>query len=241
MIKVAICDDEKNTVDEIESLIRKNERGSSLSICKFYSGVELIDNVAEGKNFDLIFLDIEMQDIDGIETAQEIRKTNKTAKIIFITSYKDYAPKAFEVSAFRFLTKPIVDEKFNNYFELVINEIEEDSSTIIFQSGKGNFRVEIKDIIYFESVGRVLNIVTNSGILNCYEKLSSVEERLFNDGIIFLRITQSFLINPKYIKMSTTKKFILKNDEEFTIAKSKREQIGKLYCDLMCGGVNDRL
>ncbi|MFV0424948.1 MAG: LytR/AlgR family response regulator transcription factor [Bacilli bacterium] len=189
---MAICDDEKSTVDEIESLIRKNERGTLVSICKFYNGIELIDDVVEGKYFDLIFLDIEMQNIDGIETAQEIRKTNKTAKIIFVTSHKDYAPAAFEVSAFRFLTKPIIDEKFNNYFELVMNDIEEDSSTIIFQSGKGNFRIEIKDIIYFESKGRLLNIVTNEGIMNCYEKLGSVEERLFNNGIIFLRITSHF-------------------------------------------------
>ena len=101
-LKVAVCDDEKIICNEIKK--RLLEIRPEFEVLLFSSGDELIKS---DKNFDLIFLDIEMPQLDGMETAQILRKNHKNEYIIFLTSHSELMAEAFKVKAFRFLEKPI--------------------------------------------------------------------------------------------------------------------------------------
>ncbi len=236
-MKIGICDDDRSTVKSIVELVRSIDNSSSLSILEFYEGDELYENISEGNIFDLIFLDIKLTNEDGIEVAKKIREIDKSVVIIFITAYSEFAISAFEVNAFRYLTKPIDKEIFKNYYNLALKKIEESSQYISFKFNKKTFRIDANDIIYFESRKRVTYIKTKDGERKCYGKLNTIEEMLVKRGIIFFRTSQSLLLNPIYIYSYGTKEITLKNDEIIPIANSKRETIGKLFCDMKCGDI----
>ncbi len=239
MIKIAICDDDKNIVDNIESLIRENENSLLTSIYKFYDGDELYESVLEGEMFDLIYLDIEMKRMGGMEVAHKIREIDKGVTFIFVSSYRDYARIGYEVSAFRFLDKPINVNQFYEYYNLAISKIEEDKGCFTFKLGHENYRLEIKDIIYFQSSVRQIIVKTNNEDLVYYDKLDKIEAQLLSNGIRFFRISKSVLLNPQYIYSYGSKGLVLKNDEFHEIAKSRRDEIKKLFCDLKCGDIGE--
>ena len=109
MIKIAICDDDKIVASNIENLLLKISKDSELDIDIFYDGDTLVQIKI---NYDLIYLDIEMARKDGIEAAKNIRKIDDNVLIVYVTGYESFAKEAFEVSAFRFITKPIDERIF---------------------------------------------------------------------------------------------------------------------------------
>lgn len=116
MIKIAICDDDKIVASNIENLLLKISKDSELDIDIFYDGDTLVQYVNNKNNYDLIYLDIEMARKDGIEAAKNIRKIDDNVLIVYVTGYESFAKEAFEVSAFRFITKPIDERIFEKYF-----------------------------------------------------------------------------------------------------------------------------
>lgn len=125
IIKIAVCDDEVEMASDIENRILdlQRENNISIEIDVFYDGSTLTEYVAKNDNYDLIYLDVEMENEDGVSAARKIRTFDKSVLIIYVTSHESYAKEVFEVSAFRFITKPIKDEIFNRYFFEAINEI----------------------------------------------------------------------------------------------------------------------
>lgn len=116
-MKIAICDDDKYVTSEIERYILEiaKEKEWDIDIDVFFDGAELINYIAKENNYDLIYLDIEMNEKDGVKTARELREQSNEAVIIYVTSHESFAAEVFEVDAFRFLTKPIEFNKFRRY------------------------------------------------------------------------------------------------------------------------------
>ena len=104
---IGICDDEKAICEQIEKLIKKEEPNCDTE--QFTSGRELLK---KKKDFDVIFLDIQMDGINGIEVARTLKDQKEKAILIFITGTKEYVFEAFDVSAFHYLLKPIEEKKF---------------------------------------------------------------------------------------------------------------------------------
>ena len=107
MKEIAICDDEKIIIERIADLIKK--QSVDCHIESFSAGSEML---AAQKHFDMIFLDIKMEGINGIETARAVREYDRKAVIIFVTAIKEYVFEAFDVGAFHYLLKPIDEQKF---------------------------------------------------------------------------------------------------------------------------------
>ncbi|MCI8371882.1 MAG: response regulator transcription factor [Lachnospiraceae bacterium] len=155
-LNIAICDDEKiicNTIKQLLSTIRPD-----FTIHTFLSGKKLLES---DQNYDIIFLDIEMPELDGIATAESLRQRQNPAFIIFLTSYAEYMLMAFKVRAFRFLTKPIDSCKLQE----VIKEAEEEmlsNQKISIHSHGTIHLVNIADIICFEAYGDGTYIHTTS-------------------------------------------------------------------------------
>lgn len=125
MIEIAICDDEIIITSKIENTLVQlsEEMGIKVEIDVFYDGKTLVNYIKSGKKYDLIYMDIEMTEQNGISAANEIREIDKKVFLIYITSYESFAKDVFEVNAYRFITKPIDWKFFRKCFEAVKDEL----------------------------------------------------------------------------------------------------------------------
>lgn len=240
MIRIAICDDDIKLTSDIEQLIYNHEVIHKFDIDVFFSGEELLKSIKNNEYYDLLFLDVEMGEINGIDTAHEIRKLDKNVLIIYVTSYARFAPSAFEVNAFRFLQKPIDEDKFKKYYSLAINEIIKKPIYFRFAFKRENFKILFSDILYFESMQRQTFIYKNKGDPErCYMKLQEVEDRLSSSNIFFYRISQSLLVNPEHVYSYMYNRMILKDGTELQVAVNRREKVTELFCKIKGGELID--
>ena len=112
-IKAAVCDDSRADADYVMSLVKSwaDQRGISLALSDFPSAEAFLFAYEDDADWDLLLLDIEMGAIDGVTLARQLRRSNETVQIIFITGYSDYIAEGYEVSALHYLLKPLQPEK----------------------------------------------------------------------------------------------------------------------------------
>lgn len=196
MIKIGICDDDKNIIKKMKDYISEY-KGDKCIIESYNSGEELIENK---KKFDVIFLDIDMEGIDGIETGKKIRDYDKNVKIIYVTSFADYVNLAFKVHAFLYLNKPIQKEEIHNALDEVISykDNSEEKELIEFKTEEGVIRIEPNEIYYFEYVNRKVNIKTKDKIYKIKEKITDIANVMSKYG--FVMPHKSFTVNLFYVK-----------------------------------------
>lgn len=196
MINIAICDDEVRIIEKIKKYVEEY-KDCEKRISTYECGEELLN---EKKFFEVIFLDIDMGGIDGIETAKKIREYDKNVKIIYITNFTDYTSLAFQVHAFGYLNKPI--KKQDIYIQLndVIKYLgnKEEEKLIEFVTIEGIVRLKSKDIYYFEYINRKVKIKTLNKEYMIKEKISNVSK--YMKKYRFIMPHKSFIVNLFYVK-----------------------------------------
>ena len=162
MIKVAICDDDIATTGKIEDMLCRIAKRNFIPIETevFWEGEHLSEAVESMDNFDVIFLDIEMGQADGITVARKIRETDKNVLIIYVTSHESYMQESFSVRPFRFLVKPVEEKQIAGCLEAAYEEISSADSYFRYSYQRLNCKIPVRDILYFESKRRKVYIVT---------------------------------------------------------------------------------
>lgn len=201
MIHIAVCDDESEVIEKINDSVTRflTDNKHSFTIEKYYSGESLIESK---KKYDLIFLDIEMKELNGIETAQAIRSEDVDVKIVYITSYTDYWRRAYKVHAFDFISKPFSDEDIHNVlkdFLRIYNA--ENEKTVELKTAGGVAVLKTKDILYFyikDKEKRKVIVNTSHGEYVSTESLKEIYERL--DSEEFYKAHKSCIVNLRYVQ-----------------------------------------
>lgn len=234
MLDIAICDDEILVVANIENRLQElcKETVTEVEIDAFYDGSTLAEHIRNGKRYDIIYLDIEMVKQNGVDAARTIRKLDTKALIIYVTSHESFAKEVFEVSAFRFITKPIDPDIFRKYFIDAKKEIFRNPKYFQYRYNKISHRVSIDDIMYFQSDKRVTYIVTIDGSQKCYSKLNDIEQKLIEANTHFYRTHQSFLVNPRYVSTYIYDTLVLMDGTTLTISENRRKTVSELFCTL---------
>lgn len=235
MLKIAVCDDEKNVTSEIEEKIYSvsTKLNVIVEVDVFFDGKTFVDYmINQNVLYDIIYIDIEMEGQNGVDTARDIRKFDKNVLLIYVTNYESFAKEVFEVSAYRFLTKPVDENLFEKYFCSAINEIKSTPKYFHYQFNKVQYRISIDDIIYFQSDKRLTYINMGNDMRKCYEKLNSIEKILQSKGIFFYRTHQSFLVNPKYVDMYMYDTMRLQDGTILSISENRRKNVSELFCQL---------
>ena len=194
MLKIAICDDDLGFTGSLETMVLEESRsiGIRADTNVFSDGKTLLKSIQSGERYGLIFIDIEMEQVDGISAARKIRETDRSVLFIYISGYDKYLKELFEVEPFRFLSKPLDKEKFRRYFKEACQRIGETEIFFQFTYNREIRKVPLKDIVYFESRNRVVHIfLRNGSTAYFYGKLSVVEKELADSRRYFLRIHQS--------------------------------------------------
>lgn len=230
MLNIAICDDDIKFAGMTESFIEKidkisgADRKKNISTDVYLRGDELINAYSNGKRYDLIYMDIEMKDVDGIVTAKKIREIDYQVLIIYISSHEEYMKQLFEVEPFRFLTKPVDYQNFCSVFESARQRIERSSNTYYhFKYGKNIVKLLCRDILYFESSGRKIIVHTQHSCYEYYDKLNNVEDKL--SGSRFIRIHKGYLVNIDNVEAFQYEKVALIDGTILSISEKNRARI----------------
>lgn len=226
MIEIAVCDDEKIVQERIIDLIEKQQ--TDCHIEDFATGNELLETK---KHFDLIFLDIQMEGLNGIETAQAIREHDKKTVIIFVTAVKEYVFEAFDVAAFHYLLKPIEEVKFAEIFDHAVKEILEQKRTqevpTLFVKAKNrNLTLKQHEIIYIENRANKVAIHTTRDVIEAYYAMSKLESKL---GGNFYRCHRGYLVNMAHIMEYSSDTIDMSNGEQVYLAKERYPEFVKEY------------
>lgn len=199
--KIAICDDEQIFIDDV--ITKLKGQSEQCEISEYTSGEELLNSPLD---FNIIFLDIEMMGIDGINTAFSLRERKYDGIIIFLTSHTEFMPDAFKVKAFRFLDKPLDDEKFAEAFTEAKKELLNTEHILLSDRSGKKVYLKLTDIIYLEAYGDGTYIYGKSGSVYDTDKpLKYWKEKIGTEH--FYQIHKSFIVS--YLYVST----ILKNDK----------------------------
>ena len=202
MLRIAICDDDLGFTGNLETMVLEESRSMRIRVDTdvFSDGKTLLKSIQSGERYGLIFIDIEMEQVDGISAARKIRETDRSVLFIYISGYDKYLKELFEVEPFRFLSKPLDKDKFRRYFREACHRIGETEVFYQFTFNREIRKVPLKDVVYFESRNRVVHIFFWDGnTAYFYGKLSDVEREVAESRRYFLRIHQSFLVNYDYI------------------------------------------
>ncbi|MGN0393839.1 MAG: LytR/AlgR family response regulator transcription factor, partial [Coprococcus sp.] len=205
----------------------------NFSVSTFLSGEEMLIDIEDHGIYDLIYLDIELTRIDGIEAARVLRNSYPETMLIFISAHSQYYRDAFDVQPFQFLDKPLDNNVFFNILERAINHIMKYPQTISFSYNRIHYNVNIKEILYFESNKRIVKVICRNNIYEFYGKLSDIEAKLNEKSGVFLRIHKSYLVNINYIREVGTEFIIMVNDVRLGISLDKRRDVRRFYLDWM--------
>ena len=228
-MKVAICDEEKECCAQLGQLIRKQE--PECEVAYFHSAAQFLE--ARG-HFDILLLDIQMENMRGMEVARALRISGEDTVLIFVTARKEYAAEAFEVSAFYFLLKPVDTEKFCEIFKGACREVRrlenERGGQLFFQTKARNFTVRRRDILYVESAKRQVEIHTLKENITVYATMKHMEEQL---GREFYRCHRGYLVNLAYVSGYGNGVVRLQNGEMVYLAREKYSAFVRTYTEYL--------
>ncbi len=218
MFEIFVCDDDVNITEFLKFFIMKHF-GDSYKVFTMNRCQELIGMVEIDERVpDILIMDINLKDGDGIETVKRLQKLHPKLKVIYLTGIINYATSIFETNPAYFLVKPINENNLIDAITKVSRDIEfEKSDSIVIKTNGSEIILYRKEIMYVESQGRKLIIYMNGGKKNeIYEKMDMLQEQL---GSCFVRSHKSFLINMKYITERTNKEFYLSDGKVLPISK----------------------
>lgn len=231
MFKIAVCDDIKVTCDELKEIILSKAKGAlyeNISVDIFYSGDALISDIGEGNLYDLIFLDIELGGkINGVEIGHIIRDEmdDYITQIVYISSKNNYDRQLFDVQPLHFLQKPIDVSKLLNDIKLAIKISGKENKIFEFKNLRNTVKVPYKDILYFESKGREISLVSCKMQYTFYDNIQELSKVLPD---FFIYPHRSYLVNYELIACFKYEELIMSNGDIIPISRSKRKEIRKL-------------
>lgn len=198
-MRIAICDDENEWINQIESYIdRIKPAYTKIEQDVFNSGEELLLHYERSGNvYDILILDIEMKGLSGIEVAEIIRERDPDVNIFFLTSHTDYVYECFRPMPMNFWRKPITYDEFESDIRRAYMRMENSEKYIKITENRERIRLKCKDIIFIENKDRKSWIYTASEIYKVNKLLSEFERQL--DDKVFVRVYKSFIVNLAYI------------------------------------------
>lgn len=217
-MRIAVCDDEQRFLDDISGIIEDIYKSLDIITERFTDGNELLKSFRSAP-YDLVFLDIEMPDMDGISLAEKLREMSNEVSIVFLTGHVEYAINGYEVNALRYLTKPADRRKVKDVIDKVMGDLNKDK-IIWIRTDMGEMKLKLSDILFIESQNQ--NVVINTS-LNSYSvrgNMNDYEANLTPEG--FFRIHRSYLVSLGKIQRVSEKDVIMDDGTSLPVSRSKR-------------------
>lgn len=231
MVKVAIVDNEKAIINEICSLIESSNDMKCI-IETFEHSIKFFQKI-NNILCDIVFLDIDMPEMNGFDIAKILNNIRPDITIIFVSSFDNFVFESFEYHPFRFVRKSNLKEDIDSALNAYQREIERKKDVYFFKTNEAERSVKTSDIMYFESMGHDIFIYTVDGNFKIKRErdknmtVKFITEKFENKG--FIRVHKSFLVNYLYIHTINYSNIILKNNLKISINPRKANDIKKIY------------
>jgi two-component system response regulator LytT len=231
LIRIAICDDEKHMSAHIRTMasdfFRKKNREIQFRI--FTSGEELLNYDGQ---IDILFLDIQMTGMDGLETARKLRADKFRGFLIFITVLKEMVFQSFEVQAYDYLVKPVDEKQFGKTMERLYTSMQNASEdSLLVQKGYEVHIIREDEIVFCEIIDRKIYLNLTSGeVVDYYERIENLESKLDSH---FFRCHRSYLINLKHLKGYKNGTAYMDNGKEVPVSRLRRKEFSGVVLQYM--------
>lgn len=230
-MQVAICEDQVIQSDLLNIQIENwaKERGTNILVDNFSTAESFLFQWADYDKYDIIFLDIKLDKMSGIDLSNIIRERNKTVNIVFVTGFFKYALHGYRVSALQYLMKPIKVQDLYFCLDKTLERLNNNDkmSTLIIETTKKSVKLDYNEIYYCIMFSPYIDIHTNLEKITLRKKISEIEKILPRE--YFVRCHRSYIINIKHIKHITKSKALLSNGVEIPISRGKYKEINDAF------------
>ena len=229
-LDIAICDNEKEYNLHLARLLDAyfiKYDFKDLNITSYSDGVDLLEDLSK-RNFELIFLDVDMPKMSGFDTAEELRLKNDSTDIVFVTNVKDEVRKGYKYNAKDYLYKPVSQEDIDALMDRLLNDKLDTAQLyeVKIKNG-GKAYIKISDIVYFESDGHYVKAVMISGEYVFNNKLDEVLQDLEGKG--FIRVHQSYVVNMAYVFKDMGNRVILKKANDVPVSRKYKKALSEAF------------
>ena len=223
-MNILICDDDKKDTERLKSLIERYDDQKHIGIDMFCyeCGASLISAMAAIVP-DIIFLDINMEMMDGLTLAGKIREIYEDVPIVFVTAFINYALDGYKVRASGFLVKDDLDKTFPECMDDICRQIHRKTKHMLFTCVEGDVDIKLSEIVYIETTGHKSIIHLGSRDYHLYESMDDMERKLKAYG--FLRVHQSFMVGIRHIRTINNYILTLDTGYEIKIPKARYKQV----------------
>lgn len=237
-MEIAIVEDSGFELDQLYSYIQTyfSKRQIFRRVDTYQSGESFLE-IWEKRSYDLVFLDIMMDQISGIDVARRIRETDKDCLIIFISASKEFALQGFEVRAFDYLVKPLTEERFEQTMELCRSELLKRIRYIEVKESRTMVKVPLHEIIYTDYYNHYIQIHTTDRMIRSYQQFDSFSPLLLCYPQ-FLCCYRNCIVNMDRIASIDKNDFIMETGERVPIIRNSRHEIYQQYADYQFAKIN---
>lgn len=228
MIKIAVCEDDKYYCELLgKNIIKCVEEDLSVKVeIDFYHDGETLVDSLKDKKYHLVFMDIDLPKMTGIDVTRKIREKDKDCLIIFVTGYSSYVMDSFRSKAFQYIEKPFDVEVFNNELKRAVQSVLLGHSTAAFTLHSTNIVFSLSEIYYIETSYRdfILHTVKGS-FVGPVKSIKETKKRL--EEYNFFKIHRSYLINTKEVRAYDSCSVTMRNGDVLPISKKRVSQFKK--------------
>lgn len=225
MYHIAVCDDTSADLDLVLAMVRRwaDARGAEIQAQTFSSAEAFLFHYAEDKQYDILLLDVEMGDMDGVALAKRLRQAKDPVQIVFITGYSDYIAEGYEVSALHYLMKPVKEEKLMEVLDRAAQRLQVEERALFLKLEGEMIRLPLRDIRYLEVQQNYATVHAGQDytVKNTLSKLSSeLDERFFQLG-------RSYIVNLHSIQRVTRQAAILTSGEQIPLPRGYYDKLNR--------------
>ncbi len=220
-MKIALCDDQLSQIEILKPYVQEFfiEKGTDVEISEYFGGTDILGCEDE---FDIIFIDIELGDMSGIEVIRELKQRKTRTVIIVVTAYNEYLDEAMDLNVIRFLKKPVVKEKVFSALERALQDINEKQITFTAKDSQV-IRIRSQEIIYAEARLKSVIVHTTSESYTIREPLKAIRAALTSTD--FAVPHNSYIVNMNYISKFRREEIILDvRDRKVSVRIANKKQ-----------------
>lgn len=232
LLKIAICDDEKTYLEQIAEMTKNilNKEELFHSITTYDSCKELLQNIESGAEYHILLLDIMMDELDGMKFARILREKKIKSSIIFISSNREMALMGYEVSAVRYLQKPLIEEKLEEALRYCFEQWQK-KEEILLTTDYGRYRVALEDIQYVEAFDRGTQIVLEQDVIDVKMKFRDIMGML--PETLFVQSHRAYIVNLSHVKKIRMNEFEMDCGRKVPISKYRYNEVSKQFFDYL--------
>ena len=229
-IRIGVVEDDPASCQLVLDYLNRyqSETGEQFTVSVFDDGARIVEKYAPV--YDILLLDIEMKEMDGMAAARRIRERDDNVVIIFITAAPQYAISGYEVRALSYLLKPLPWFAFSQELKKSIDMVRRNGDdSMLIETGKGQMRMNLTDILYLESIRHTIVIHTLDGKYSINGTLKDMEAKLF-------RSNSCYLVNLKHVTGVADQDCIMSDDERLRVSRPRKKAFLAALADYMGGG-----